>query len=193
MQNRFLTFGLICLLFTCGWAAAQNSPSKTYRWVDADGVTHFSDSPRPGSQNPSSDEYEIRAPNVSRSQYRRRPPRESDPRASNDSDGGPAAPPPTGYQQMQITSPREGETLWNIGGSLNVSVQLTPGLNEGHGVVIIMDGRVMTPQPVRSTSVNISGVYRGAHTVVAAVRSLDGQQHIASPPVRFIVQQSTVN
>lgn len=191
MRNRFLTFGLIILLFSCGWAAAQSSSSKTYRWVDENGVTHFSDSPRPGSQDPAQEEYEIRTPNVSRSPARRRPSAESGP-GNSDGDTNTAAP-FAGYQQMRITSPRDGETLWNIGGSLNVGVALIPGLNADHGIVIIMDGRVMTPQPVRSTSVTINEVYRGVHTIVAAVRSPDGQELIASQPIRFVVQQSTVN
>jgi hypothetical protein len=193
MQNRFLTFGLIVLLFSCGWAAAQSSSSKTYRWVDENGVTHFSDSPRPGSQDPTKYEYEIRTPNVSRSTYRRRPSTEGGPSSSEGDDDADAAAPFAGYQQMRITSPRDGETLWNIGGSLNVGVSLVPGLNANHGIVIIMDGRVMTPQPVRSTSVTINEVYRGVHTIVAAVRTPDGQQLIASQPIRFVVQQSTVN
>lgn len=199
MQNRLLLV-LLTSALAVGLLAptvlAQSSKSSTttlYRWVDDNGVIHFSDSPRPGAQDPSEDEFKVRAPNVSRS------PRPSPSSVSSatstdgDADASGITPAPLGYQSLSITSPANGDTLWNIGGTLNVSLQVSPGLQPGDGIVILMDGRVMNQRPATSTSVTLSNVYRGEHVLVASIRDANGVQQIASPPIRFVVQQSTVN
>lgn len=194
------TLGLVLLLITCGWAYAQSestvrssSAPTTYKWVDENGVTHFSDSPRPGTRDPSTDIYELRRPNIAQSR-RIRPPvaqRQRATDAASTKTDTQAAPP--AYTGITIIAPANGDTLWNTGGNLNVGVQVAPGLNAGDGVVIMIDGKQMTPQPVRSTSISLQGVYRGQHVITAAVRSQDGTIQVTSAPVRFVVQQNTVN
>jgi hypothetical protein len=185
------TLVLGALLLTCWSAGAQSTSSKTtktYRWVDAEGVVHFSDSPRPGAKDPTQDEYLLTTPNVVQSRVPK-----STTRRSKSSDVPQDTPPATGYQEFKIVAPGDGDTLWNIGGSLNVGVQSTPSLRDGDGVVIWLDGKQMTPQPIRSTSITLSEVYRGEHVMMAAIRSADGADMISSPSIRFVVQQSTVN
>lgn len=198
MQNR-LPLVLLTILLAAGlmlpMALAQSSNSSTttlYRWVDENGVIHFSDSPREGAQDPSQDEYKVRAPNVSRSP-RPRPSESTNGTSSGDADASPAVPAPVGYQSLSISSPRNGDTLWNIGGILSVNLQVSPALQPGDGIVILMDGQVMTPTPSTRTNITLSNVYRGEHVLVAAIRDSNGTQQIASQPVRFVVQQSTVN
>lgn len=198
MQNR-LPLVLLTILLAAGlmlpMALAQSSNSSTttlYRWVDENGVIHFSDSPREGAQDPSQDEYKVRAPNVSRSP-RPRPSESTNGASSGDADASPAVPAPVGYQSLSISSPRNGDTLWNIGGILSVNLQVSPALQPGDGIVILMDGQVMTPTPSTRTNITLSNVYRGEHVLVAAIRDSNGTQQIASQPVRFVVQQSTVN
>lgn len=186
------TFVLGALLVTCWSAAAQTSSSqttKTYRWVDEQGVTHYSDSPRPGAKDPSQDEYLINTPNVVNTRVPATTTRRSSPAEETADD----EPPATGYQDLRIVAPADGDTLWNIAGSLNVGVQTTPALRDGDGVVIWLDGKQMTPQPIRSTSFTVSEVYRGEHVLMAAIRSANGVDMINSPAIRFVVQQSTVN
>lgn len=195
MQNRLLLVLLTAalaagLLMPMAWAQSSNS-TTLYRWVDENGVIHFSDSPRPGSQDPEQDQYQVRAPNVSRAP--RPAPSSSRSSGDGDADASGITPAPVGYQSLSISSPSNGDTLWNIGGTLNVSLQVNPGLQPGDGIVILMDGRVMTPRPATSTSVTLSNVYRGEHVLVASIRDANGVQQIASPPIRFVVQQSTVN
>lgn len=191
MQNRFILV-LALLLATCSLAAAQTSSSKstkTYRWVDDEGVMHFSDQPRPGARNPEDQAYEIRRPNVSESRAVR-PRTQSEPGDSQPDDSAPA---PMGYQRLSISSPNNGDTLWNIGGTLNVSVQLSPPLRDGDGIVILLNGKSLTPRPVRGTSIALTGVYRGEHTMTAVVRDATGSDVFTSAPIRFVVQQTTVN
>ena len=197
MQNRLL-LALASLLigttFAVAVSHAQSASSTTlYRWVDENGVIHFSDSPRPGTTDPSADEYQVRSPNVSRSTTRRSRPATEPGTLDDDGDANAAPLAAPGYQSLSITSPQAGDTLWNIGGTLTVSLDLSPGLQAGDGIIVLMDGQLMTPRPATTTRVTLSNVYRGEHVLVAAVRNAGGQQVIASQPVRFVVQQSTVN
>ena len=162
-----------------------------YRWVDDDGVLHFSDSPRPGTRNPQDQAFEIRPPNVSESRAvkPRMKPESTDSKPDADNN----APAPMGYQRLSISSPSNGDTLWNIAGSLNVSVQLSPPLRDGDGIVILLDGKSLTPRPVRGSSITVTGVYRGEHTMTAVVRDATGSDVFSSAPIRFVVQQATVN
>lgn len=41
--------GLLCLCALAGSAAGQEVSASVYKWVDAQGVTHYSDQPPPGS------------------------------------------------------------------------------------------------------------------------------------------------
>ncbi len=192
MRNRFI-FVLGLALAICSLANAQTTSrtsTKTYRWVDDDGVMHFSDSPRPGSTNPADQAYEIRSPNVSQSRALRPRMKPEDPNSAPQIDDAPAT---FGYQNFSILSPNNGDTLWNIGGTLNVNVQLSPPLREGDGIVILLDGQALTPRPVSSSSIKVTGVYRGEHTMTAVVRDATGSDVFTSAPIRFVVQQSTVN
>ena len=185
------TVVLGALLVTCWSAGAQTSSStttKTYRWVDDEGVVHYSDSPRPGAKDPTQDEYLINAPNVVQSRVPK-----STTRRSSTSDTADEEQQATGYRALRIVAPADGDTLFNIGGSLNVGVQPSPALRDGDGVVIWLDGKQMTPQPIRSTSFTLNEVYRGEHVLMAAIRTADGIDMITSPSIRFVVQQATVN
>lgn len=189
MQNRFALVLLTTLM--CAPALAQRESTTLYRWVDDNGVIHFSDSPRPGSSNPDQDKYRVLAPSARPPATRA--PESAVPQAASSTDPDASAEPAfTGYQSLRIVAPTNGVTLWNIGGTLNVGVQTQPALRNDHGVVIFLDGQIVTPRPVRSRSIALSNVYRGEHVLVAAVRSNDGTQFITSQPVRFVVQQQIV-
>ena len=156
--------------------------AQMYRWVDASGTVHYSDTPREGAE-----EIQLKPTNVIRSQTK--------PRTREDS-GNQNLPSeeesePVEYTAVNIQSPTADQTLWNIGGTLTVRIQVEPKLQEGHGVVLFYDGRLVSPDPVVSSSITINNVYRGQHSVRAAVRDLDGNTVFNGSPVSFYVRQST--
>lgn len=181
---RYLNIAILCLVLLVATAAS----AKTYRWVDADGVVHYSDSPRPGSKNPQEQEIDIQAVNVIKS----RPPRPAPARSASESQDE-ASEASFAYRTLRVVAPGDGDTLWNIGGNLNVSVQVSPGLRPNHGVVFVLDGKQATAEPVTGTSATLGEVYRGEHRLTAIVRSADGQDLITSAPVRFYVRQRGLN
>lgn len=166
--------------------AAVSAGAELYRWVDENGTVHYSDTPREGAELITLKPTNVipgRAPVSSRSGESRNA--ESDAAEEGDDEV------PLGYTAVNIVSPTEDQTLWNIGGTLTVQVQVEPKLQNGHGVVLFYDGVAVNESPVVSSSITINNVYRGQHSVRASVRDLNGNTLFNGPPVTFYVQQST--
>ena len=166
---------LLCLL-----AAAAAVAQEAYRWVDEDGVVHYSDRPREGAEA-----IVLPAPNVATT--RRVQPPAAQSRADEESSR--ESQQQEGYTSIEIVSPKAEETLWNIEGVLNVSVALQPALQPGHQVRAYFDGEM---QPVSGTSFQLQEVWRGVHNIQVEVVDATGKVMIRSQPSRFYVQQNTV-
>jgi Domain of unknown function (DUF4124) len=173
METRPI-FVALCLL-----AAAAAMAQQAYRWVDEDGIVHYSDRPEEGAE-----QIYLPKPNVTGTR------RVHQSTASNAaaSSQQPAAG-PFRYESINITSPSAEETLWNIEGVLNISVSLTPALQPGHQVRAYFDGQ---PRMVGGTNFQIQDVYRGVHNIQVEVLDETGTLMIRSQPNRFYVQQNTV-
>ena len=98
--------------------------------------------------------------------------------------------PDPGYESLEVASPGPEVTLWNIGGVLDVSLNLQPALKPGHQIRVYFDGGA--PRTVSGTSFQIEEVYRGAHNIQVEVVDAAGQLRIRSEPSRFYVQQTTI-
>jgi len=159
--------------------AAAPALSEAYRWVDEDGVVHFSDRPREGAEVVQLSEY---SRNTGARLYTDSKPADAD-------DDQEDADQPFSYQSISIISPGSEQTLWNIEGILNVSVSLTPGLQRGHRVRAYFDGQA---RMVGGTTFQIEEVWRGAHNIQVEIVDQTGKLMIRSEPSRFYVQQNTV-
>lgn len=162
-------------MFATGAVLAQ-----AYKWVDEDGVVHFSDRPQEGAER------------VDLPQAPRRPP--PPPAARQAAAAQPAAETaqagqPFRYESLTIGAPLAEETLWNIEGVLNVRLNLQPALQPGHRIRVYFDGE---PQMVNRTSFQIDEVYRGVHNIQAEILDESGNMMIRSMPNRFYVQQNTI-
>ena len=158
-------------------AAAPAMADGAYRWVDKDGVVHYSDVPEEGAEVVNISEYS-RSTGMRISRQIDTPEEEE-----------PVEQQPFRYESLAVASPGPEETLWNIEGVLNVSLALTPGLQEGHQVRIYFDGE---PRTVEGSSFQIDNVYRGVHNIQAEVIDATGRLMIRSKPNRFYVQQNTL-
>jgi hypothetical protein len=170
MEKRTI-FTLLALLLAIGATA-----DEAYMWTDEGGVVHYSDRPQPGAQ----------IVDLGQSRASRPSPRPTS-QPSDASDESPA--PSVGYESIEFASPGAEETLWNIEGTLNVTVALTPGLRPGHQVRVYFDG---TPQMVSGATFQLLEVYRGVHNLQVEVIDETGKLIIRSRPSRFYVQQNTV-
>lgn len=155
--------------------------ADAYKWVDEDGITHYSDIPREGAEV------------VDLSEYNRKTGAQiyHAPATAAASAAGeqPAAAGPFKYESLSVTSPGPEQTLWNIEGVLSVSLALEPGLQPGHRIRVYFDGEARMEG---STSFQIEEVYRGVHNIQAEVIDDTGKLMIRSQPNRFYVQQNTV-
>jgi hypothetical protein len=156
---------------------------QAYTWVDEDGVVHYSDRPQPGAT-------QIQLPTTrSSSQPARRPAPSSSAAAAAGQPAPAEEEKPLSYESLTVASPAAEETLWNIEGILNVTLDLRPGLQQGHRVRVFFDG---DPQMVSGLSFQIEEVYRGVHNLQAEILDESGKLKIRSVPNRFYVQQNVI-
>jgi hypothetical protein len=168
------------ILALLGLFVAAAATADVWRWVDDNGVVHFSDTPVQGAER-------IDVSESSRTTGARvyTPP----PQFAADGEPAPEVQQEFRYESLTVASPAAEETLWNIEGTLSVSLALTPGLQSGHQVRVYFDGQ---PRMVNSTSFTINEVFRGVHNIQAEVLDETGKLMIRSQPNRFYVQQTTV-
>ena len=153
--------------------------AQAYKWVDADGIVHYSDRPRVGA------EFVVLPKSPPRSAQTRTPSR-SVSQASSETEPAPAA---FKYESITFNTPAAEETLWNIEGVLNVTLSIEPALQTGHQIRVYYDGE---PRMVSGASFQLEEVYRGVHNLQAEVVDETGKLMIRSRANRFYVQQNAI-
>lgn len=153
--------------------------AETYRWVDRNGVVHYSDRPAPGAEV-------VQLPKAA-------PPGSVAPPAA-------AAPPsvsgtvqarPFEYASCAITTPMRDQTFPNTN-SVGASVALEPGLRLGDRIEVQLDGVTVPGWPPTSTSFILSNLFRGSHSLLAVIRDSSGRALCSSPAVSFHVTQPSL-
>jgi Domain of unknown function (DUF4124) len=157
-----------------GVAAASTT---VYKWIDEDGVVHYSDQPHPNAQKLQVEGVQTYKPTDVGSQ------------------GGipPAAVPPadTGYKGCSINQPTQDQTLENTDKVL-VAVSTDPGTRPGDQIFVTLDGAPVNNGAATGNSFALSSVDRGQHTLAAQVRDNTGQVLCQTPSVTFNVHQASL-
>lgn len=101
-------------------------------------------------------------------------------------DTGPA------YSVMEITSPGPGETIRNNPGNISISYRISPSLQPGHLLQLMMDGAVL--QPLNGGKViELENVDRGTHTVhLRVIARESGEEIQAGSPVSFTILRHSI-
>jgi hypothetical protein len=165
---------MLLLLVFCAGAVA----SEMWRWVDANGVVHYSDRPRPGAERVEVGAAQTFSAPVIAPSRRDEPATEGEPAPL--------------YSRLGIVSPAEGETLWNIGGELSVQVAVEPRLASGHQLRIFLDGSQVEGVPQGATQFTIGEVFRGERRLRASIVDARGRELVSSETITFYVQQTSV-
>jgi len=162
-----------CAAVLLALCTAASLATPLYRWVDANGVVHYSDTPQAGAER-------IEIATI-------RPP--SAPKPVEDYRASPTARPKAGvlYTRLEVTSPSDGSTFSNIH-TLALHAELEPALSPGHTLYFTLDGQ---QQPASGLATNVE-IHRGEHTVTAVVVDETEQTIIASAPVTFSVHQASI-
>lgn len=168
----------VCLLLLASGAVAQ---TKTYRWVDAQGVVHYSDTPHPGAtviQLQSAQTYQ--APPAAAIKARA---------GASNTPGSTDTPAP--YQSCGIGQPAAESSLF-APEVVAVTVALSPALREGDQLFLMVDGTALAPTTPGALTYQLANPDRGAHNVIAAVRDADGRT-VCHAEATFYVQRPSVN
>ena len=181
MRSRIVCAARLPLLLLCafGLAAGAHAAGTTlYKWVDQDGVTHYSDRPEPGSQR-----VQIGAPQS----YKSTPvaPRPQ-PAAAPRLQAGAAA-----YTRVAIESPVAGTMFVNQGSSIQVTAAVEPQLAPGHQIWFLLDGQRVEGLPTASTTAVLE-VERGEHTIAVTIADADGNEFMTSAPVPFVMRLPSI-
>jgi len=169
----------IALLCTALFAVPAVA-DEIYRWVDDQGVLHFSDVPQDGAETVELPPPATYTPPPSRQSAAARRGRQSAERT------------PDGYEGLTIVSPAAEETIWNTAGVINVAVSPAPGLQDGHSVNIFLNGRLIDSKAPTGLSAEVTDVPRGEHTVTAEIRDAAGRRVISAQPVTFYYRQTLI-
>jgi hypothetical protein len=159
--------------------AASGAPAWT--WVDNSGQVHYSDRPVPGAR-----QVELAGAPAPGGPVRSTAPGPST--AGQAREAPPAATTP--YRTFNVVSPGQQETLWNLGGTLNVQVALEPGLQPGHRLDVFLDGQRKNLNAT-STQLTVPEVFRGIHSLQAIVIDSRGEEVLRSLATTFMVQQAS--
>jgi uncharacterized protein DUF4124 len=160
------------------WLASGAAMAATvYKWVDAQGVTHYSDQPHPDAKTidvaPVQTYHSSPAP------------------ASTGSSANSASPAGPSYTTCELFRPENDEVFLNTS-TITARLRLEPQLRPGDSVSIAIDGKRVPNQPTAGTEFVIGGVERGTHTVTVGVYDTMGKQRCLTPAVTFHVRQPSV-
>lgn len=152
--------------------------SEMWRWVDANGIVHYSDRPHPGAERVELGSVQSFTAPVIPPSRREEPQQEGEPAPL--------------YSRLSIVSPSEGETLWNIGGELNVQIAVEPRLASGHQLRIFLDDSQVEGVPQGATQFTLGEVFRGERRLRASIVDARGRELVSSETITFYIQQTSV-
>ena len=154
---------------------------EVYRWVDKDGVVHFSDqptegaqkiplkgAPRPGSVAPA-----------------------NTPVNTAESEGSRPAVEAFRYSACSISSPAQDETF-SSPDAVGVAIDLQPGFRQGDRIQVQLNGQRVQDWPESSTSYLLTALPRGSYTLSVTVLGPDGERMCTAAPVGFQVTQPSI-
>jgi hypothetical protein len=157
-------------------AALSVQAAVVYRWVDADGVVHYSDQQTPGAERivtsaPNTTAAGARTP-ANASSGARKP--------SNDS---------LSYSEFAITSPQADQTFFGTD-AVGVQLNLSPALKAGQSIAWHMNGKQLDEQR-DSVSFTIAQLERGTYSLMATITDQQTGESTNSNSVTFFVRQTS--
>jgi hypothetical protein len=156
-------------------AFSAQAADAVYRWVDKEGVIHYS------AQAPSRDSKPVELPALQTYSHKNGPQNAAFAPAN-----APAAVEPAAIiKEVRITSPVADEVFRDPQGLVPVAVSIVPAIPQDAGLVFYLDGSAKNSKPWVSTNYTLVGVERGEHSVAVALVDSKGKELMRSPPVTF--------
>ncbi len=150
---------------------------EIYRWVDKNGVVHYSDQPGPGAERVT----------ITGTVARQPEPEETPALYQSDRRQQPAASP--SVRSISISSPAMDEAFFGTDANVPVAIALDGELQPGQEIALFLDGRRVSTNGLSTTLTNVR---RGSHFLRAAVLDESGNPVVTSQQIAFHVQQASV-
>jgi hypothetical protein len=167
----------ICLGLGLAALVSAAPAAVVYKWVDADGVVHFSDQPVPGAEKI------VTSGGSTRGILSQPAPSGSASRSQK-----PAT--PAASQRIAITSPQAGQT-YSGEEQVSVSLEVDPALAPGQSITWTLNGAQLT-QPPTATQFTLPDLARGGYTLTATVTDSATGESRNADPVSFNVMRPSV-
>ena len=167
------------LLFTLFWTGcAAVSAATVYKWVDDNGVVHYSDQPHENAQK-----VELKAPQTYTAT--KAPPVQSRREAPTNSKTAQT------YQSCAVTEPTPEQVFMNTD-TVTAGVVVQPAVRPGDRAIVTLDGQQVPGVPANGGQFTISPVDRGSHSIQVTVQDSTGASVCTSSAVTFHVHQPSV-
>ncbi len=171
----------LCLLLVPLLSSPTLPASEIYKWVDPQGVTHFSDHP---PANRKAEKLDIKPSDISVMRS-----------ASKGNVSQPAAPEPKAgdkspYKSVKITSPANDQAVRANDGVVKIECQVTPALDtrRHHKLRFIIDGKPLGSVGT-TCDLTLNAVDRGTHSVAVEVIDKQGKTLLRSATHTFHVKR----
>jgi hypothetical protein len=169
---RTILFTLMSLACTVAVAAT------VYKWVDENGVVHYSDQPHENAQK-----VELKAPQTYSA------PKTSGPTQSSRTPAPKSS--ASVYQSCSVSEPTNEQVFLNTD-TVSAGVTTQPAVRPGDTAVVTLDGQPVPGVPASGGQFTISPVDRGAHSIQMVVKDPAGATVCSSGSVTFYVRQPSL-
>jgi Domain of unknown function (DUF4124) len=155
-------------------AAFAAQAAVIYKWVDADGVVHYSDQAEPGAEK-----IYTAAP-VNNAAAGPRPAAAQSPKK----------PPSAGmnYSQFAITSPVRDQTYYGDE-TIGVNLSLAPALKPDQVITWHLNGKQLSDQPSNAVSFSLPHLDRGTYAIAATITDQESGESLSTDSISFFVRQ----
>ncbi|HEX9707741.1 MAG TPA: DUF4124 domain-containing protein [Steroidobacteraceae bacterium] len=170
------------LLILAGLALSLAAASQEiYRWVDKDGIVHYSD--QPGS--PNAELITVIEPNAYEGEAAT-----PDGGASGSSGAEPDEEPSISpYESLSIVQPAPDQVFFGSDATISVQADLQGTLRPDHSVVFFLNGN---RRPAAGLGMELTGLTRGTYFLRASILDQRGQPVLTSEQTTFHVRQASV-
>ena len=172
MKTRIPLLALCLFAFA---SQAQEAKVQLWKWTDANGVVHYSDTPGPGAVR-----VDLAVPQA-------QPPAPA-PAASQSSGSIQVATP--NYKSLTIVAPADQTSYFDADAVVNVQVESSPMLLEGDQIFLYVDGQRFGSSGDAYTY-SLPNLPRGSHTLRAVIFDANGKEKIRSALVTVYLKQPT--
>ena len=173
-------------LILAGLAVSLAAASQEiYRWVDKDGIVHYSD--QPGASN--AELINVIEPNGYDS-GESAPEQDSGSSVASSGTDEDSTPEVSPYSSLAIVQPTPDQVFFGSDAVVTVTADLQGTLRPDHSVVFFLNGN---RQPASGLSTEFSGLARGSYFLRASILDQNGKPVITSQQTTFHVRAPSIN